>query len=657
MSQAVALVSMPWALLQFPSIALGILNSVLRKSGIEPAVKSYNLAFMDFVLHKERSRPAAERLSLSDYNGIASTSTGDGLGDWIFAVPPFKSADERDDNSYFESISAGEGISSARVDAAKRLRAWMPEFIDQCVEDLLSSAIKVVGFTTTFNQNVSSLVLAQRLKQRDPSIKVVFGGANCDGPMGTALFDAFPWVDAVVQGEAEGVIVELVRGMLEGRAVAPRPGVLIREAISSDPEASSKTNITQTMDDVPTPNYDFYFEALEQVSFRDSLLSEVQLPVETARGCWWGQKHHCTFCGLNGATINFRSKSVDRALRDFLGLAERYRCLDFMAVDNIIDVGYLKELLPRIIAEGIDLKIFYETKSNLSQVQIRRMRDAGIHRIQPGIESISTPILRLMRKGVSGWQNVRLLKWCAQYGIVPEWNLLYGFPNEPEDEYDRMAAQFASMTHLQPPHLVRMKVQRFSPYYEQPEAFGIRVDGPREYYRYIYPVDEPVLKDLAYMFDFSFAVPREPDAYIQRVSAAIDRWHDVYSNDEGALTYRRGPGFIHIVDERTSRGYNRYVLEGEQAAAYLECDAGATAMSVCRKLQKAGYSGLDVDDVEPFLQDLVDAGLMFESDGHFVSLALPECRHNQDQTARPESTVSRRRDPQEEDVFHLPTVH
>ena len=59
--------------------------------------------------------------------------------------------------------------------------------------------------------------------------------------------------------------------------------------------------------------------------------------------------------------------------------------------------------------------------------------------LQPGIESLSTPILLLMRKGVTAFQNVRLLKWCAEYGIHVFWNVIYGFWGELPEEYARLA--------------------------------------------------------------------------------------------------------------------------------------------------------------------------------------------------------------------------
>ena len=66
------------------------------------------------------------------------------------------------------------------------------------------------------------------------------------------------------------------------------------------------------LDALPVPDYSDYFRDLDA-----SGVSADVLPVllfETARGCWWGAKSHCTFCGLNGGAMAFRAKSQSRAL-------------------------------------------------------------------------------------------------------------------------------------------------------------------------------------------------------------------------------------------------------------------------------------------------------------------------------------------------------
>jgi magnesium-protoporphyrin IX monomethyl ester (oxidative) cyclase len=64
----------------------------------------------------------------------------------------------------------------------------------------------------------------------------------------------------------------------------------------------------QDLDGLPYPTFDDYFAQLRTTSFAKRVLPA--LVMETSRGCWWGAKHHCTFCGLNAEGMAFRSKSA-----------------------------------------------------------------------------------------------------------------------------------------------------------------------------------------------------------------------------------------------------------------------------------------------------------------------------------------------------------
>ena len=61
------------------------------------------------------------------------------------------------------------------------------------------------------------------------------------------------------------------------------------------------------MDTLPFPDYSDYFHDLERSSSAINIFPT--LLFETSRGCWWGAKSHCTFCGLNGGSMTFRSKT------------------------------------------------------------------------------------------------------------------------------------------------------------------------------------------------------------------------------------------------------------------------------------------------------------------------------------------------------------
>jgi ribosomal peptide maturation radical SAM protein 1 len=546
---------MPFKDLRHPPIQLGILQRCLEWAGIQAQSHSLELAFMDHLHANTKNDP----ITIAHYQRVATKEFPVQLGDWIFKVAPF--AEPRSGGQGYLEYARSQGVSEDVIATAQRMRNMVPEFLDTVAAELLVGRPQVVGFSTVFQQNIASLVLAKILKERRPSLQIVFGGGNCDAQMGQTLHECFPWIDYVVRGEGERVFVELVRGILERRPVRPQPGLCYREDGRSIAIPQSE-GPQVPMKEVPTPNYDDYFERLARTPLRPELWPEVTILFESSRGCWWGAKSHCTFCGLNGSMMAFRSKSAARVADEILDLARKYGVLDFVAVDDIIDFHHIRDLFPLLRASGADMSLFYETKANLTKDQLRAFLAAGVRAIQPGIESLSTPILRLMRKGVTALQNLRLLKWCAEIGITPSWNLLYGFPGEPPQEYTRMSALIPSLVHLDPPSFTPIEVERFSPYYNQPGEFGLEIVGPQPQYKFLYAVAPEALSNIAYVFEHRYSDGRDPQTYTKDLGEAVARWRELSQRAKGTLIYRRGPGFLPIIDSTASK--RRFIWHATQ---------------------------------------------------------------------------------------------
>ena len=630
---AVALVCMPWAMASRPSIALGILQSVLDRAGVSSRVFSHHLGFAEYL--SRRGEESGPPIALADYEGVAEDLTHVGGGDWCFDVPPYRPADPARDRAYLERLRPE--TTAASIDLLRRIRALAPDFLEACADEITALAPRVVGFTSTFCQNVPSLALARLVKDRLPGAVVVFGGSNCDGEMGAALHRNFPWVDVVVRGEGEAVLPRLVRQVLDGDPIEEQPGLCFRR--DGQPVHVAEASPEVRLDDVPVPTYDEYFERLAAGPLDSDLRAALSIPIEAARGCWWGAKHHCTFCGLNGRSMAFRSKSPGRVLDEIRALASRYRCLDFFAVDNIIDMDYFQSVLPALGQSGWNLSFFYETKANLRREDVKALAAAGVKVIQPGIESLSSAVLALMRKGVSALVNVRLLKLCAEYDVVPRWNLLYGFPGETEASYAEMLDLVPSLLHLHPPgSMGSLRIDRFSPYFVQREELGMRVGGPRWFYRHLYDVDEASLAELAYFFDGASTLPGPDPRVHDALRVEIERWSGLHRTAYRSLRYRVGPGFLVLTDQRPGSGAAlRYVLEETEARIYLACDAGASPASVVRSL--GPDAGIGADDVRQFLDQLVAARLVYREGDRYLGLAVAENPTAVERLQRP-STVA-----------------
>jgi ribosomal peptide maturation radical SAM protein 1 len=300
----------------------------------------------------------------------------------------------------------------------------------------------------------------------------------------------------------------------------------------------------------------------------------------------------------------FRSKSAERVIEELGSLVERYDVQNISVVDNIFDMRYFKTLLPRIIESDLPpLSLFYEVKANLTHEQIRLLGAAGVRHVQPGIESLSDHVLDLMDKGTSWLQNVQMLKWCKEFGIKPEWNLLYGFPGEDATDYDNMLPIIDAIDFLDPPSgHGPIRLDRFSPYHADPGRHGMRNVRAMRPYDTLYPFDENTLMQVAYYFEFDYHDNRDPMSYVGALIERIRAWNR--SGPVGSLwMIPLDGGRVVVVDRRA--GQNLMTLEGWRADVYMACDRISSLSGLSR------ISGdVEPGELEAWLDDCVRRRIM-----------------------------------------------
>ncbi len=187
--------------------------------------------------------------------------------------------------------------------------------------------------------------------------------------------------------------------------------------------------------------------------------------------------------------MGFRAKSTDTVVKELTFLTERHNINRFTAVDNIMSPKLMDGLTETLAAGEYDYELFYEIKANLTRDKICNLYNLGVRHVQPGIESLSTHVLKLMRKGINRIQNVNALRWMNYYGLEVLWNIIYGFPGETESDYERQRQIIAQIFHLVPPTGVgRIWLERFSPIYNESTSFGFVDVRPERSYNYVYPL-------------------------------------------------------------------------------------------------------------------------------------------------------------------------
>lgn len=604
----VRLVNMPFARLGSPSLGLAQLKSVAESklgAGNIVTIEYLNHYFGDAFGFEEYERISLEEAYLQS-----------GFGDWIFreiAFPTSAGNAEGYIRRYGRIIGSDyiAGLGPGGKYSSPRLKSLLQDII----EDRQLHKADVVGFSSMFAQTIPSLAMARLLRERNRDQVILMGGANCEGVMGRTLADVVEDIDLIFSGPALISFPETLTCFLEGRVadIAKIDGVFV----------SGNSNLLQGISGEKSPaiyGQDLNIDNLVQVEYDDFFHSigsfsgkiEISLPFETSRGCWWGQRSHCTFCGLNGASMAYRAMPAQMAREMIVSLVERYRdrASQYDCVDNIMAKEYVAEVFEGLRL-GENVSIFYETKGDLDEEEIEILSLASVNRIQPGVESLLTSTLKLMKKGTTAFHNIRLLKGCITYNVFPSWNILFGFPGETEETFDEYQRLIPLLVHLPPPSgAFPVRFDRFSPYHSNPSSFGIDL-SPADYYKYCYPYSEDVCANIAYYFqntniDSPYYVPMFDG--LAPVVEAVRIWQEKWAAFRAPprLELHQTQAGFHVFDSRHDRETTTPV--------------SSATFELLNELRKAKDSSWAEAHFAEALEELRDLGWVFEERGRIMSL-------------------------------------
>lgn len=600
----IALLNMPFAGLHMPSLALTQLKAVLGRDFPDEVEVDVFYLNHDFT----------EVIDIGLYGVLSDDgiTTVTGLTDWLFREVAFPELADNVD-TYGRRYKHALGIAGLSIEDLQELRHHLAEFIDTLIERYSLDQYSLVAFTAMFDQIAASIAMARQLKARSPRIVTVIGGTSCELAAGEVLARNVPAFDFVFSGPALTSFSQFVGHQLRGETESCHA---IRGVYSSRnlEHVGGTIGVEDSIDSWLPLDYDGFLSSLRAKC--PGVTPE--LFFETSRGCWWGEKSHCTFCGLNGTTMNFRSMAPEKALEQFDYLFSRYPDVSrFFAVDNILDAKYYASVLPHMNPpDGVS--IFYEMKVASSEDRLKALKKAGITRVQPGIESLSTSVLTLMGKGTTAFKNIDFLKKARDVGLDVDWNLLLGFPNEDPAVYEKYLHDIPLLAHLPAPGAAfPVRFDRYSPYHQHPERFGLDLH-PADFYELVFPFSEGERTEFAYFFsdrNFQNGYLLNLARWRRRVEKAVEQWIARWTQSDGGLQPRLqiAAGGGHVEDSRSGELVRHDV--SPLAIALLELLERPLGME--RISQQVGRSD---DVVEREVEQLAQQGLLFEEGDRLMSL-------------------------------------
>jgi len=374
-----ALVLCPAWSIEMPHLAMAMLSSVLRRDGHQV----FNFDLNNHFFHHCQDK--YKRYWSKEY-------------DLSWTVPDFIS----------EFISQNEKL------------------IDAAIDEILATKAKIIGFSVYFPTELMSLALARRLKEKDKSRIIIFGGTQCLRHYKGMVFIEESCIDIVATGEGDLTLSDIVKIAEETGNVDFCKGTLIKRN-GKIIDCGDREPIMD-LDALPFPDFsgfklsDFYYSNA--------------LPVLFSRGCI----QRCVFCTVTNFWQVYRSLSGRRMFEQVKYYLSNFKePIDFHFYDPLIN-GNIKAL------ECFCGMIISAVKSNdvkpirwraeaiirpeMSYELLAKMKQAGCYQLAYGIESGSQKVLDAMKKRYRICDAEEVLKNTHEAGIQVSANFMFGFPTE-----------------------------------------------------------------------------------------------------------------------------------------------------------------------------------------------------------------------------------
>jgi len=330
------------------------------------------------------------------------------------------------------------------LDASTRinLKRWEGDFLkfgytnDMIANEIVDFQPDLVGISSMFTINSKGVHdVTKIIKHINKNIPVIVGGAHASAFPHWILKDQN--VDAVVKGEGEETLLEIINCIKNKRQFCGVKGIIYRKdgrIIENSPRSFIKN-----LDTIPFPARDLvdmniYF--YEKYNYAHSM-SPPRSTVVSSRGC----PYKCTFCSIHSLWRHtYRMRKPEKVVDEIAYLVSNYGVKEIAFFDDNISVSKKRmlEICNEIIKRKIKIK--WCTPNGiaiwtLDKEVVSKMKESGCYKLTFGIETGSLNTQKFIRKDhIDLERSKELIQHCNKIGIWTHSTFIIGFPYESEKD-------------------------------------------------------------------------------------------------------------------------------------------------------------------------------------------------------------------------------
>lgn len=376
-------------------------------------------------------------------------------------------------------------------------------FIDAMTNDLCEEQVRailaeenpdIIGATAITPSIYKAERLLEIAKEMHPEAVTVLGGIHATFMYQQVLTEA-PWIDAIVRGEGEEIMVDLVRTIDERRWPADRSkidGIAYR-----DGERIIATKAAPTVKNLDAISPDWGVLEWEKYIYIP-MGRRVAIP-NMARGC----PFTCSFCSQWKFWRDYRIRDPRKVVDEIETLIRDHDVGFFILADEEPTINkkkfmaFCQELIRR------DVKILWGINTRVTDIlrdekELAFYRKAGLIHVSLGTEAAAQLQLDRFHKETTVAQNKRAIQLLRDAGIVVEAQFIVGLENETAETLEetyQMARDWS-------PDLANWSMYTPWPFSDLFQELGDKVEiFDFEKYNFVTPIIKPEAMDRAELLD------------------------------------------------------------------------------------------------------------------------------------------------------------
>jgi len=336
--------------------------------------------------------------------------------------------------------------------------------LEIAIKKILDCQPDIVGFSTTTSSFPDGYTLAERLKDIQPEVKTIFGGAHISA-MGAAMMEGYPCIDILCVGEGEVTFSEVASGkslhLIDGLVFRENDTVIVNKARS----------YIADLDALPFPAYE-KLDGFPQ-KYHLPLFSYIYKPgatMITSRGC----PYQCSFCDRSVFQNKYRYNSAHYIYEHMTYLNKAFKVKHINIYDDLFTTNKERiiDLCEMLINRPLKMNFNCIVRTgHIDDELLMLLKKAGFLQLSIGIESGDPKILKSNKPGVHLEAIRRDIKKIQAHGLRAKGLFIMGLPEETE------ATIKATSDFVMSLGLDDMNMSKFTPFYGAPiwkslEEFG-----------------------------------------------------------------------------------------------------------------------------------------------------------------------------------------